>query len=138
MNSTFFARKVKKKIFLYEYLLSHPCVDCGENDPIVLEFDHVSPRESRASFASMSLPKLRTEIVKCQVRCANCHKRRHRSRTTDIEALLRGENMSLYQLMRDEIFAKQQRRQEKARKAVNARWTKHRLATAAQKQPWDA
>jgi hypothetical protein len=64
---------------VYDYLLTHPCVDCGESDPVVLEFDHVSG-EKRSDIANwiMSGRSWRTilsEIEKCEVRCANCHRR---------------------------------------------------------------
>lgn len=66
---------------LYEYLLAHPCVDCGEADPIVLEFDHLDPSEklfdvARACRNGYRWDKVLAEIKKCVVRCANCHKRR--------------------------------------------------------------
>jgi hypothetical protein len=65
---------------LIEYLRGHPCVDCGEADPIVLEFDHV--RGVKRSNVSSLLRSgccwdtLEVEIRKCEVRCANCHRRR--------------------------------------------------------------
>lgn len=63
----------------WEYLLQHPCVDCGESDPVVLEFDHL--REKRAKIAGLMRvhapwSEIQAEIQKCQVRCANCHRRR--------------------------------------------------------------
>lgn len=63
----------------WDYLLEHPCVDCGETDPIVLEFDHVSDKidsVSRMIYDSYSLESLEKEIAKCEVRCANCHRRK--------------------------------------------------------------
>jgi len=62
------------------YLRDHPCVDCGISDPLVLEFDHVSGMK-RASVSQLTRQALPTktideEIGKCQVRCANCHRRR--------------------------------------------------------------
>lgn len=66
-----------------EYLASHPCVDCGEADPVVLEFDHVSGKDSyddmvsNAPKSKWSVKRLEAEIAKCEVRCANCHRRRH-------------------------------------------------------------
>jgi hypothetical protein len=62
---------------LLEYLESHPCVDCGERDPVVLEFDHL--RDKRAAVSTLGWasdwPTVEREIEKCEVRCANCHRR---------------------------------------------------------------
>lgn len=69
---------VKRK-YIYEYLASHPCIDCGEADPIVLEFDHVRGDKLGPVSELMrnnGLEKLKTEIDKCDVRCANCHRRK--------------------------------------------------------------
>ena len=56
----------------------HPCVDCGETDPIVLEFDHL--RDKKFSIAKgwrgHEWQKVLDEIAKCEVVCANCHRRR--------------------------------------------------------------
>src|SRR5689334_19401205 len=62
--------------YIYNYLLEHPCIDCGEKDPIVLEFDHVKGKKEAnvGHLISGSLEKIITEIDKCEVRCANCHK----------------------------------------------------------------
>lgn len=70
---------LKKKEFVKNYLLSHACVDCGESDPIVLEFDHVRGiklsdiADMKWSYASIQ--KIQDEMAKCDVRCANCHRR---------------------------------------------------------------
>lgn len=69
----------RKAVAIYEYLASHPCVDCGEPDPVVLEFDHVRG-DKRANVKRMvsgtySLERVLEEIAKCEVRCANCHRR---------------------------------------------------------------
>lgn len=66
--------------FLLAYLREHPCVDCGETDPTTLDFDHRDGAEKVATINALiraqQWPALLTEIEKCDVRCANCHRRR--------------------------------------------------------------
>lgn len=86
------AKKAHQK-FLFDYLLCHPCVDCGVSDPVVLQFDHVRGKK-RFSVASMvnrrfSLDTIVAEIKKCEVRCANCHARKT-ARTQNYYAYLKG------------------------------------------------
>ncbi len=63
------------------HLHTHPCIDCGESDPVVLEFDHRENTKKISAVAEMighncGWEKIKTEIEKCDVRCANCHRRR--------------------------------------------------------------
>jgi hypothetical protein len=72
-------RDSRKRVI--EYLLQHPCADCGETDYVVLEFDHNDPREKSYEVSDMvgrgfSWRRIEEEIAKCTVRCAHCHKRR--------------------------------------------------------------
>jgi len=65
--------------FVAAHLTEHPCVDCGEADLRVLDFDHLRDKTaeiSRLINAGATNERLRAEIAKCEVRCANCHRRR--------------------------------------------------------------
>lgn len=67
--------------YVNEYLFVHSCVDCGESDWVVLEFDHVKgikvANVQRMCDEGLSLKTIQKEIEKCEVRCVNCHRRRH-------------------------------------------------------------
>lgn len=68
-------RRNKNRAYVLEYLSTHFCVDCGETDPIVLEFDHVRDKDKKISdLINYSHNRLKEEILKCEVRCSNCHK----------------------------------------------------------------
>ncbi len=68
----------RNRRLLYEYLLGHPCVDCDESDPVVLELDHIA--EKKGNIANLirsgrGWQSIYREIQKCEVRCANCHRK---------------------------------------------------------------
>lgn len=64
--------------FLLDYFGKHPCADCGETDPIVLEFDHLRDKQFgiASGFRDRNWQSVLEEIAKCDVVCANCHRRR--------------------------------------------------------------
>jgi hypothetical protein len=66
------------RILICEYLEDHPCVDCGEDDIVVLDFDHLRDKKEAVTFMIHDYPpsKILEEIEKCVVRCANCHRRK--------------------------------------------------------------
>ena len=70
----------KRRQYVWDYLSEHPCVDCGEPDPVVLEFDHINPAKKLSNVSSLtsrySWVFLLAEIAKCEIRCANCHRRK--------------------------------------------------------------
>jgi L-lysine 2,3-aminomutase len=73
------ALKEAQKKVLWDYLLGHPCIDCGEGDPIVLDFDHVSGKKKynvSIILGKHTLKAMMAEIDKCVVRCSNCHRRK--------------------------------------------------------------
>jgi hypothetical protein len=73
-------RQTENLLKIIAYFKDHPCVDCGETDPVVLQFDHVrgKTRELSDMFNSGSnWARIACEMEKCEVRCANCHWRRH-------------------------------------------------------------
>jgi len=68
------------RAYLLSFLRAHPCVDCGEADPVVLDFDHTGDQPKLFSIAvavrsGYSLTNVKREMDKCDVRCANCHRR---------------------------------------------------------------
>ena len=87
-NKSYHLGEIKKKkkqqvkllrSVVLKYLNGKECIDCGEQDTIVLEFDHVRGKKKneigRLVSGGYSEETVRIEIAKCEIRCANCHRR---------------------------------------------------------------
>ena len=74
-------RATRNLILIREYKASKGCMDCGEKDPIVLEMDHRNRNDKSFNVGDkvklgFSLERMSEELKKCDVVCANCHRRR--------------------------------------------------------------
>ena len=68
-------QRIEQRLLIRRYLESHPCVDCGNADIRVLQFDDIArgPDVVRVSRLIGTRNRLLAELEKCEVRCANCH-----------------------------------------------------------------
>ena len=84
------ALRLERTTFLLQLFAENPCVDCGERDPIVLEFDHLRDKSFNigSSLTTVRWQTLLDEIEKCDVVCANCHRRRTAQRKGTVRASL--------------------------------------------------
>ena len=82
--------RLEQTTLLLAYFEEHPCVDCGQTDPIVLEFDHLRDKSFAIGTAltRYGWDKIVEEIQKCEVVCANCHRRRTARRRGAVRVLL--------------------------------------------------
>lgn len=76
-------QRERKREFLRELKTDVPCTDCGVKYPhYVLEFDHIEEKDYNIN-AGLTWIKIKTELEKCEVVCANCHSVRTHLRRTD-------------------------------------------------------
>ena len=64
--------------YVWKYLSVHPCQNCGESDPVVLEFHHRGGKDKAVSemvAGGYPIHTIQAEIDKCDVLCANCHRK---------------------------------------------------------------
>ena len=61
-----------------------PCIDCNNKyPPECMDFDHINNNKEftvSKSITQMSYKKLQSEIDKCEIICANCHRIRTKER----------------------------------------------------------
>ena len=70
--------------WLIDYKATQRCEQCGESHPATLDFHHVNPETKVAEVSVMAskVPRyskamILTEMQKCRILCANCHRKEH-------------------------------------------------------------
>lgn len=74
-------RLVKMQAWFRDLKKGLVCSICRENDWRCLDFDHIDPKTklvsvSKAVTGRWSKEKILEEITKCQILCANCHRKK--------------------------------------------------------------
>lgn len=74
-------RRKANRLYVNEYKKSNICVKCGTSNYLVLDFHHVNPSDKTKEISELvkqsNIKKIKEEIIKCQLLCANCHRIEH-------------------------------------------------------------
>ncbi len=89
-----YVSNIKDKIskFILEFKKNGVCLDCGfigRDFPEVLEFDHLRSKNFNISeyrYFTSGINKVKEEIDKCELVCANCHRVRTVKRRLNMSA----------------------------------------------------
>lgn len=76
---------------LIQFFIEHPCIDCGEGDPVKLDFDHMENKKmdiAKMVHHAYSWDAIMDEAKKCVVRCSNCHRLKTARERGDLRYLL--------------------------------------------------
>ncbi|SDF28828.1 homing endonuclease associated repeat-containing protein [Halorientalis regularis] len=78
-------RRRRLRLWVNEQTRERGCRECGEDDPACLDLHHRKPVEKEMEISTMvtsgyGKDRLRSEIEKCDVLCANCHRKEHYER----------------------------------------------------------
>ena len=78
-NARVRARVLKKRIYSNRVKTRYGCADCGyKHHASALHFDHINRTDkyetiSRLISKDANLETIKSEMRKCEIRCANCH-----------------------------------------------------------------
>ena len=75
------------------------CIYCGESNPVCLDWHHRNPGNKLFNISTVgstkeSLEFLQDEIAKCDMVCANCHRKIHFGASVSSREYKRGKNVS--------------------------------------------
>lgn len=78
-NKYHYSKIRKRRKMVNELKRNKPCLDCGKNyHPIAMDFDHIgSDKEDDITSLierCVSQERIISEIAKCELVCANCHR----------------------------------------------------------------
>jgi hypothetical protein len=122
------ARRVENHVRIREHLLANPCVDCGERDVVLLEFDHRDPATKRLDVASLAVSHtwrvVLEEIRKCDVRCVSCHRKRTATQFKWTKGLVRQLALLTPALLTDRDTAAERISESESRLCTRCRSTK--------------
>ena len=76
------ARKKVSRAWFTAYKATLFCIECGENHPAALDFHHKNPKKTDKKVNELvsdghTKKRIQEEIDKCEVLCANCHRKHH-------------------------------------------------------------
>ncbi len=65
--------------WIWTYLSTSVCIECGESDPVLLDFHHRDRTTKEFNIGSTqnrrTLGQIQAEVAKCDVLCVVCHRR---------------------------------------------------------------